>query len=531
MYTVMQGGFLMSLELVKEAVRLNQVIGEDTTQTVVENDIIVPDVKPDIARILILDADAWIDRSEAASEKILINGTIRYKILYVSDDPEQPIKSINTSTGFQYSMDIPDTRQGMQCRVKCEIEHIEYEIINSRKINVKAVLSLSGKVSDKAEQYLTRDFEGLDDIQTLKKTVSVNSYIGDSEVECTIREMLDIPAGKPAILEILRSDVKITAKEFSLSDDKISASGELSISTLYIADDEVRSIQLMEHEIPFTQYIELPGVNEESYYDVEFEQGEIICEAEEDADGEYRRLKCEAMLKVYAECFGKKEIELVEDAYSPSSRVSIEKEELCLAEIVSENKSQITLKETIVIDENAPDMSELFNAMGKLSLSGGDVSDDHIVVEGVVISNILYLADNEEQPVCCAQHEAPFRHTLEVRGAKAGMGLDVEMDIEHCSCNIVSTREAEVRYVIGLRTRVSKPVSVSVISKAVDQPFEGKRSDRQPSVTIYFAQQDDTLWKVAKKYYTTVDELLTNNGFENDYKLTAGEQIIIPRSL
>ncbi len=50
----------MSLELVKEAVRLNQTVGEDSTQTIVENDIIVPDIKPDIVRILLLDGDVFI---------------------------------------------------------------------------------------------------------------------------------------------------------------------------------------------------------------------------------------------------------------------------------------------------------------------------------------------------------------------------------------------------------------------------------------------------------------------------------------
>jgi hypothetical protein len=521
----------MSLELVKEAVRLNQIIGEDTTQTVVENDIIVPDVKPDIARILLLDGDAWIDRAEAASEKILINGTVRYKILYISDDPEQPIKSINTTTGFQYVMDIPETRQGMQCRVKCGIEHLEYEILNSRKVNVKAILSLYGKTSNQSEQYITRDFEGLEDIQVLKKLVSVNSYIGDNTVDFPIRETMEIPAGKPAILEILRSDVKITSKEVRLSEDRIAAGGELNITTLYIGDDEVRTIQFMEHEIPFTQYIDLPGVDEQSFCDIEFELGDLVCEADEDADGELRQLKCEVMLKAYAECFGRKEIELVEDAYSPHSRVSIEKEQLQLAELVSENNIQITLKEAVDLDENAPDVSELFNVMGKLALSGGEVGDDRIAVEGVVISNILYLADNQEQPVFCAEREFPFRQTLEVKGAKPGMGLDVEMDIEHCSYSIVSTKEVEVRFVIGLKTRVSKQTAIPVIAKAADQPLDDKRKDQQPSVTIYFTQQDDTLWKVAKKYYTTVDELINNNDFEDPSRLLAGEQIIIPRNL
>jgi hypothetical protein len=332
-------------------------------------------------------------------------------------------------------------------------------------------------------------------------------------------------------LEILRSDAKITAKDFKVTEDRIVAVGELYISTLYIADDEMRSIQFMEHQIPFSESIDLAGVDERSYCDIEYDLGEVICEALEDSDGELRQLRCEAMLNIYAECFEKKEVELVEDAYSPYSRVSIEKEELKLQELVTENESQITVREAIEIDENSPDISELFNLLGKLSLSGGEIADDRITVEGVVISNILYLADNEEEPVFCVSRDIPFRHSLDVKGVKDGMGLDVEMDIEHCSYNIISTKEIEVRFVIGLKTRVGRQITVPVVVKATEQPHDENRLEQQPSVTIYFARQDDTLWTIAKKYSTTVDELIMNNELEGISELKGGEQLIIPRKL
>ena len=521
----------MSLELVKETVRLNQTIGEDSTQTIVENDIIVPDIKPDIARILLLDGDAYINNVEAALDKLLIGGTVRYKILYISDDPEQSLKSINTTTGFQYTMDIPNVRQGMQCRVKSDVLHMEYEILNSRKVNVKAIVSLSGRVTSQIDQFITQDFEGVEGIQVLRSSVRVNSYIGDSETVCPVRETLEIPAGKPTILEILRNDVKITGKEFKLSENKIVVKGELNVSTLYISDDEARSIQFMEHEIPFSQFIDLPGIDEGSYSNVEFEAGEMSFEAAEDADGELRQLKCEAMLNVYVECFCKKELELVEDAYSPNSRISLEKEQLKMEELLAENKSQITLKETVEIEVDSPDVSEVFNVLGKLSLSESEITDDRIVLEGVIGCNILYLAGNEEQPVFCADREIPFKQVLDVKGARAGMGLDVEMDIEHCGYSMVSAKEVEVRFVIGLLTRVSSQVMVPVVERALDQPLDDKRLAEQPSITIYFTQQGDTLWKIAKKYYTTIDEIRRDNDCGIIDVLPAGEQILIPRKI
>jgi hypothetical protein len=517
----------MSLELVKEAVRLNRLIGEDSTQTIVENDIIVPDIKPDIARILLLDGDAWINGAETAAGKVLVNGSVRYKILYISDDPDQLVKSITSTTGFQYALDIPDARQGMQCRVKCDIEHLEYEILNSRKVNVKAIISLSGKATEQTEQYVTRDFAGPEGVQMLRKTVNVNSYLGDCQTECQIRETVDIPTGKPAILEILRNDVKITGKEYRAGEDKIVVRGDLDISTLYIADDEMRSIQFMEHEIPFTQMIDMPGIDETCHSSVDITLGDVSFDADEDGDGELRCMKCDVTLDIYAQCSGTKEIELVDDAYSPNARLNIEKEELVLDEQVSENESQLTIRENIVIDENAPDIAELFNVLGKLSLSSGEITDGRVIIEGVAVCNLLYLAANDEQPVHCIEREIPFRQAVEAKGAVPGMNLDAEMEIEHYSYSIVSAREVEVRLVIGLKAGVSRQMSVPVITTAAEQPLDDKRLDQRPSITIYFAQPDDTLWKIAKRYYTTIEEIIQNNDLDRSEQIEPGSQIII----
>ena len=518
----------MSLELVKETVRINQPIGEESGRTIVENDIIVPDVKPDIARILLLDGDAFINGAEAASDELIINGTIRYKILYVSDDPDQPVKSINTTSDFTYPMNIPNVRQGMNCRVKCGIEHMEYEILNSRKINVKTIVSLYGRAANRLEQYITREFEGLEDIQILRNSVFINSYAGDSETTCTVSETLELPAGKPAIREILRNDVKITGKEFKPGDGKIVANGEINVSTLYIGDDETHSIQYMEHEIPFSHLIDLPDVNENSSCNMEFEIGELSFEPEEDADGELRMMKGEIMLNVYAEAFGSREIELVEDAYSPNTGINLEKEELRMEELAAESKSQATIKETINIQEDSPEISEVFNVLGRVSLSGSEIMDDRVSVEGAVECDILYLANNEEQPIFCITREIPFKQVFEMKGVKPSMRLDLDTDIEQCSYSMLSAREVEVRFVVGLAGRAVSQVAIPVIVKADEQPFDDKRLESRPSITIYFTQPGDTLWRIAKKYSTTVNEVKKNNDIDDSGIIEAGSQILIP---
>lgn len=518
----------MSLELIRQTIRVNQSIGEDTAQTIVENDIIVPDIKPDIARILLLDGDVIVNGSEAVQDKILINGNIRYKILYISDDADQPVKSINTSSGFRYTMDLPDVRQGMNCKANCEIEHMEFEIINSRKVNVKTILNVNGKVENRIDQNIVSNFEGIEGIQVLRSTSLINSFTGATEITAAIKETVEVPAGKPTIREILRNDIKINGKDYKLTEGRIIAKGELNVSTLYIGDDENRSIQFMEHEIPFTQFLEQTGVDEGSFCELDYIITDSSFEAEEDTDGELRFLKCDVELKICADSFEKKEIEVIDDAYSPTTRISLEKEPVKMEETVAENKSQVTLKDTIMIREDSPDISEIFNVLYKPSISECQISDDKLNIEGVLSSNVLYLAANNEQPVYCCEQDIPFKHGVDIKGIRADMGCDIDMNIEHCSYSLISVKEVEIRVVLGISARIINQITIPVITKVVEQPREDRSLPAQPSITIYFAQRGDNLWKIAKKYYTTIDELKKINALGDSDLVNPGEQIIIP---
>jgi hypothetical protein len=305
----------------------------------------------------------------------------------------------------------------------------------------------------------------------------------------------------------------------------------MNVSTLYIGDDESRSIQYMENGISFSQLIDMPGVDDNCSCDIDIVLGEMAINADEDGDGELRRLKCEADLIIYAQSYGRRDIDIVDDAYNPNSRVSIEKEQLVLEELVSENENQIILKENIEVDDGAPDISELFNVIGKLSLSSSELVDDRISVEGVAVCNVLYLAADDENPVYCVEREIPFKQVLDVKGVRVDMSFDVEMDIDHYSYNIVNSREVEMRLIIGTKTRVGKQITVPVITKAMEQPLDDTRLAGQPSVTIYFTQQEDTLWQIAKRYYTTVKDLIRSNGINEEEELLPGSQIIIMRKL
>ena len=49
------------------------------------------------------------------------------------------------------------------------------------------------------------------------------------------------------------------------------------------------------------------------------------------------------------------------------------------------------------------------------------------------------------------------------------------------------------------------------------------------SLILYIAKPGDSLWKIAKKFNSTVDELARMNGIENENEIIIGQKIYIPK--
>jgi hypothetical protein len=517
----------MSLELIREAFKVNNLLGEDTIQTVIDNDIIVPDTKPDIARVLLLDGDVFVTSCDTGTDRAVVSGCIVCKILYISDDETKSVKGIASNIPFSYTLDISGVRNGMKSRCKGLIEHMDYTLLNGRKINVKTILSTSCKVYDEIERDISSGIVGLEDIQTLKDTMVLNTHLGSNKVNFIIKEDLELPSSKPTISEILRNDVKISGKDFKIAEGKIFVKSDIGISTLYIADDEARSLQFMENELAFTQFVELEDVDEDTIVNVDYDLIDYKIEAAQDSDGELRNIRAEIALNIYVNGVCKKTVEVLSDAYSPKSKIILERQQLNLDEIFCENRSQIVIKDTVDLNDCLPAVAEIFNVLCKYNVSDSRIEDDKMIIEGSVENNILYLANNEDQPVFCHKKEIPFVHEVDIKGINSNMKADISLEVEHCNYSMISSDQVEIRTVIGVGTRVETKRIVPVINKANENLVDEKKLILMPSVIIYITQQGDNLWKIAKKYGTTVDDLLKINNLSEKDILMPGQQILI----
>jgi len=522
----------MSLELIKEEIKVNRVIADNTTQTIIQSDIIVPDTKPDVSRICLIDGEAKVKSTETLQDKMVINGYINYKILYTSDDENQSIKGINTYSDFNCTLDAPGARQNLKSTAVCDIEHIEYDILNGRKISVKTILSAKGKVFSEEVLDVVNDIEGSDNVQILRNSISLNSYIGTTETEFSLQENLEIPAGKPSITEVLRNDVKFSGVEYNIVDnDKVEVTGNLNISTLYVGDDERHGMELMEHEIPFKQTIELYGVNEDAICNISYSTDVCQFTVSEDSDGEARVLASEIPVNLSVSAYAKRAVSYVEDAYIPGSRVQIDKKEFDIESVVSENSSKINIKEVLNVAAEGVEISEIFNIMCKPVLIECRVYENKLTCEGILAADILYMTNSAEQPLSCSKQEIPFKSSIDIPGINPEMNPEVQTYIEHYNYSMVSPYELELRAVLDIDIKINERNSIPLITEVSESPAEDMRNSPSPSIILYFVQPGDTLWKVAKKYSSTIEDIISINNLNENEELYPGRQLIVKKKI
>ncbi|QZY55462.1 DUF3794 and LysM peptidoglycan-binding domain-containing protein [Crassaminicella profunda] len=519
----------MAVELMRDLLKIDQVIGEGDTQALVEGEILVPDVKPDISRILSVDGNINITGKEAVADKIVVDGVVNFKILYASEGGEYPIYSMNASAGFSQNIDIAGTAGEMDIQVIADVEHIDFNIINERKIAVKTVVNLLGKSIEPSKIEVLRGVEGLDDLQILRKTVSYNDIVGNNQSETIVRESFEIDENLPEIAEILKCDAFAVEKEKQVTDGKVIINGVVKTNTLYVGDDDRNSLFLLKHEIPFTHFVEVTGAMKDMDSKATLRTDEVYTDVKENIDGDRRIFEIEAMVKIDASVNDVEEKEVVIDAYSPSKLLKMDKREITFHQTVGKNTSNMVVKEMMDIPSDEPEIFKVFSVNAKPVITDVNLVEDKNIIEGIIEADVLYISQEKDQSARSFHQEIPFRHFVEVIGAKENMKADVDLHINDIDYNLINPEQIEVKVNLGATCGVSKKLQMDVLVDA-EELEEMIDLSKRPSMTIYYVQPGDTLWKIAKRYHTTVDDLVQTNNIQNPEKLIAGEQIVIQKT-
>ena len=518
----------MAIELIKDLLKIDQIVGKDQTQALVEGNLTVPDNKPNITKVLTVDGDVEVTNTKIVKDKVIVNGLVKFKVLYSADDELQPIHSFDARTDFREEIEIEGTTEEMIADIKSNIEHIDFELVDDSMISVKTVLDIEGKIQRDNAIDIVREVAGGQGVQVKKEVIKYDDIVGSNRSSTIIKEAFELREDDPDILDILRIDVKTYEKEAKVVDDKVIVAGVVEASIMYFGDDEDNQINYVTHEIPFTHFVEVPGSLKDMKCNIKLLSEEPHLDIKEDVNGNMRVLDLESVVKIDARVFEIREREITVDTYSTNKRFNIKKETVDITENIDHKELREVVKGTIAL-ESDDIIRSVYNLNAKPIITDYRLIEGKVIIEGLLDVNALYLSDTTNE-VKNSRQEIPFKSYVDMDDVTEGIEVDVENILEGVKYNRVNGKEIEVEATVKNVLSINRVKKISIVTEAEELEEEIDKNQR-PSIIIYVVQKNDTLWDIAKRYNTTIEELIETNEILSPENIMPGEKIIIEKNI
>lgn len=502
------------VETTRDNVCVNHIIGQKTENFIVEGDSIIPDIKPDIINAINTSGTICIYKKEINEGKIKIDGAIDTYIMYLADDENNSVRGLNVNLDFSQVIEMEKAMQGMNLETNLKLKSMECKVINGRKVNVKAFIEVDVKVTSKEEIDVINNVN-LKGIQMLNENLNINSMIGSGNTRVYAKDTLVID-NIDNLSEIMKADLRILNKDVKISYNKILAKADLNVRLLYLTDDN--RINSVEATVPVMGFIDMPDVSEENICDTKYEIKNLVIKPN---NVEEHSIYMEAEIEISCDVYKSQEINIIQDLYSPKTNVSFTQKQVSIMQKIENVQGTYNIREKQVIPEIGG--NKIYDVGTSVDIKKQTILNDRVLFEGELILNYIYSSNNTIET---KQTSIPFNYNLDFVGINQSSKLETYVDIGLQDFVITEDGGIDVKVDIGFNLTVTKNTQINIIDDIIE---DENRSMCTCSLVVYYVKEMDTLWKIAKKFGSTVDEIARINGIENENKLNVGQQLFIPR--
>lgn len=516
----------MNIELKKEQIKLNEMVNQRFDTVPVTSDVIVPDTSPDIKKILQVDGRAFITGKNAGEGRVALEGRAEFTILYLPDkaEDESPVKSMRAGVDFGHTCEMDGISPDAGIQTECDIDSIDISLINSRKITITGQIGIGIRACRQVETELVADIEADEEVQTLCQDLRAHSLAADEKVKFTASDRLEVPNGKLPMREVLKIDARATGREARAVNGKLVVGGVIDICTLYLCDAPGMPLEFMEHEMSFSEILDVEGIDEGMDCELDYKVCDIYFETGEDSDGDMRILGVEITLEVWVKALVPVESRVIADCYCPGYDMELKKESLNLESIAARLDAQTGVRERLALPEGAPPISQVYNIIVKPYIENAAAQDGKVVIGGVLHVYVLYLTGDPETPIYSFKKEIDFNHSVANEAAAAGMQCESKVAEADSTHSLPSENEVDLRVNLKLDIRLLNSEEAELVTGVEAEEAEEKPA---PSIRVCFVQSDNTLWEIAKKYKVSPEKVKAANSLEGA-EVSGGMCLIIP---
>lgn len=518
----------MALEQIKE--EWNGAESKETVQTrfPVKEDILLPDGKPDIARVFQTELSPCIEESVLENGRLTVSGKLWVDILYLAEGTPWTVHSMRSQIPLEavFETDSTEDTTVPACTFAANVEDMRVILRSTRKVNLSAMVELSADIVWNPKVSMISDVDGEEDLQVMETVRNISHKVAEGREKLIVKEEIAIPEREGNISELLWWDAFLCGKEVQLMTDQAMVRGELEISILYTTEESDAQVHHLQQKIPFSGMMDGLGIAPGMKYELVLQPEKPSVRIGPDDDGELRvfdtETLCDCVLRVYEE----KEQKWIRDLYRPSQKTECEVQEVEVSGPLRMETVTFRADGDLEIPENLPDPLQIFYVSAIPHVDDVMMEEGILQVEGVLHAAVYFQTSEESGGVCAFSAELPFQYSMNY-GAQASTRMRARVLVQEASASWQGAKRMRASVQCQLELISSETQNIQVLQHAELTPMSSEELARIPSMALYIVQPQDTLWSIAKRFNTTPDQITRFNELNEGEQLTPGKCFVM----
>lgn len=514
------------MELGKVKIHRKQEKGSAVSQITLDDDYNVPDYRPDIVKVLKEKGELRFDEVKAGNGAVWVKGSLLFQVLYRSEQSEGKISCLKGEIPFQEKLNMDGLQEFEKVTAAGEIEDITIGVINSRKLNVRAVVELHVTAEEDIDEALTSRLSDTEEYEQQIGRENALTLLVSSRDICRQKSEVVLPSSKPNVREILWRSIELRNVESHIRGDRAQVTGEVLIAVLYSEEEENERLQWYETTVPLECGTDCDAGEENGVCKIRVTPLSMELEVKPDYDGEERILALELALSLDIRVWREESLELLSDIYSLKKKVTPVRKERIIERLLVKNYAKCRIAEQMELPDSQEKILQICACEGRVNLERREPVENGIQAEGTITVELLYITTDDNMPVGTLREIYPFSQLIEVPQPASGLKMELDPGLEQLQAVMLDQEHIEIKAVVHLDLLAFEEQRIANIEEIEEEPLDLEKLKERPGLVGYIAKDGDDLWEIAKENHTTIQDIMETNGWK-EKELSAGDTVLI----
>lgn len=513
----------MDLILNHESFVSNEIAFDGSCEQSVELDYILPDYLPDIFRILKCSFNPKIISHSINGEKLVFDLTMCIRILYLSNDSSS-INCIEQKQNYTKTVDLPCTPENPCFKITPCVDYVNCRVVNSRRLDIRGAVTTKIVLECEKSTNIVSNAKGLN-VQLKKEFVTFPAKRLTAAKRITITEEVELGQTKGKINSVIKSDCIINNFDKKIIANKMIIKGEAKVSLLYNCDpenDEPQVIETIKFSVPFSQIIDIEGITEQ--YQAMTNISVASLELIPNKSGDKNEIECEVILFINCVAFRYDTLELATDAYSTKYLCDFDCADIKLEKQPIEVKENQTIKAELSCSDS--EISTAIDVWAKpynIQCKYNTEKRSFVIFGNIEIGAV---AKDENNCPLYLEDTISFEHCLD-ENIDENSVADINVHIDNCTFTIASSDTIEIKAELFIYGYIKELDSRRLITNINICEDNIKEREHCYAIKLYYADKDEDIWEIAKKFSTSVSAIAQENELTDSTRLQKG-MLLIP---